>query len=683
MFSFALVVAPVGAEAGDGPSFGVAEDASKYADDGGAAVYAALRELGMTANRWTARFTGDPDVIAEGAFLDRAVPVAAANNIRIVLSLYQERAEAPNPEGFCRWAESIARRYPTIRSFVIGNEVNAARFWAPQKTEADPDAGPRSYLAVLTECYDRLKAVDAGITVIGMGLAPRAVNAKSTKPLDFLRTVGELYRESGRETPLMDGLAVHPYPNPNASPPPPPDRGYDDPAFFSLAQLDRVKRALFDAFSGTKQPTTIDGLKLTIGEIGYQTDTSSETEYTGDEVSPVVPPDVQRDYYKIIAASIACDPDIADVFFFHLRDEQSRGADAQSGGWQSGLQSPLGKPKPSYQAVKEAISEGCKEKYRARKWAPEPTPEPGKDGLAGPPEKKGQSGAPPLDLQSIPALATDGMTSSLLDFADVGLAAVQNAAEAIANSFKFDDADFGSMNLEIFELPATWKAEVVWRAAMLVLPTECASRVRSRSRGRSKRADCVLDGTFWDVKLFPRNDRDSDPLMDLRICFHSRGGRIFGSITCKRRRLESVPVRPAQSVQPVLAALGKGTARAGESVRLPIKVVRRPAGVYMMFVVARAKDDPRKVTLLQIRPFVVTARPAIPARWKNCTAVRKIYPNGIGRSGAHDKTKGNPSTSFKRSNALYAKAIKFNKRLDGDRDGIACERVRALGNRHR
>jgi hypothetical protein len=30
-------------------------------------------------------------------------------------------------------------------------------------------------------------------------------------------------------------------------------------------------------------------------------------------------------------------------------------------------------------------------------------------------------------------------------------------------------------------------------------------------------------------------------------------------------------------------------------------------------------------------------------------------------------------TNFKRSNTLYATAVKFNKGLDRDKDGIACE----------
>ena len=65
---------------------------------------------------------------------------------------------------------------------------------------------------------------------------------------------------------------------------------------------------------------------------------------------------------------------------------------------------------------------------------------------------------------------------------------------------------------------------------------------------------------------------------------------------------------------------------------------------------------------------------AVPAPWKNCTQVNKKYPHGIGKTGAHDKTSGTPVITFKRSTQLYKLAMKNNSRLDGDKDGIACEK---------
>jgi hypothetical protein len=64
----------------------------------------------------------------------------------------------------------------------------------------------------------------------------------------------------------------------------------------------------------------------------------------------------------------------------------------------------------------------------------------------------------------------------------------------------------------------------------------------------------------------------------------------------------------------------------------------------------------------------------IPARWKNCTAVNRRYPHGVGKLRAHDKTSGVPVTNFKRSTLLYNTAMHYNKGLDRDKDGIACEK---------
>jgi hypothetical protein len=62
-----------------------------------------------------------------------------------------------------------------------------------------------------------------------------------------------------------------------------------------------------------------------------------------------------------------------------------------------------------------------------------------------------------------------------------------------------------------------------------------------------------------------------------------------------------------------------------------------------------------------------------PPLWKNCSHVNAKYRHGVGRASAHDKTNGSPVTTFVRSNRLYALAMKYNRGLDRDKDGIACE----------
>ena len=70
---------------------------------------------------------------------------------------------------------------------------------------------------------------------------------------------------------------------------------------------------------------------------------------------------------------------------------------------------------------------------------------------------------------------------------------------------------------------------------------------------------------------------------------------------------------------------------------------------------------------------VVTTSPvgadAGPRVFANCTAMHKVYKHGVGKRGAHDHTSGTPVTNFYRNNALYY----ANKKIDRDKDGIACE----------
>jgi hypothetical protein len=73
-------------------------------------------------------------------------------------------------------------------------------------------------------------------------------------------------------------------------------------------------------------------------------------------------------------------------------------------------------------------------------------------------------------------------------------------------------------------------------------------------------------------------------------------------------------------------------------------------------------------------PGLGAAVKAIPYKWKNCTIVNKRYPHGVGKRFAHDRTSGDPVTNFRRSTALYLTAMHYNRGLDRDRDGIACEK---------
>jgi len=83
---------------------------------------------------------------------------------------------------------------------------------------------------------------------------------------------------------------------------------------------------------------------------------------------------------------------------------------------------------------------------------------------------------------------------------------------------------------------------------------------------------------------------------------------------------------------------------------------------------------------LSVGLIAAPAEAATVKSFKNCTALKKVYPHGVGKKGAKDHTSGKRVTNFKVSNDLYAHNDGGSKRysgehdLDRDNDGIACEK---------
>src|SRR5919198_3194263 len=72
-----------------GTTFGVADDAGKYADDGGARFFSMLNDLGMTENRMAVFWDpANPTTIVDQTFLDRAVPQATRRGIEVIFAIY-------------------------------------------------------------------------------------------------------------------------------------------------------------------------------------------------------------------------------------------------------------------------------------------------------------------------------------------------------------------------------------------------------------------------------------------------------------------------------------------------------------------------------------------------------------------------------------------------------------------
>ena len=352
------VVLLCGASVGVAADVGANDDSAKHSDDGGAAVYAEMAALGLRQTVIGVRFVpSEAVVVQDKPLLDRAVASAQAAGLRVVLAVYpypprEIEAGLSSPSLFASYVGVLASIYPEVKQFVIGNEPNQPAFWRPQFDAAGQNASAPAFGPYLAAAYDTLKAVDPAISVVGVGLSPRgndrptAKNNISTSPVRFLRALGAWYRKSDRTRPLMDGFSFHPYPNEATDP---LERGYAWPNA-GFVNLDRMKQALWDAFEGTTQPTTLDGLKLHLDEVGWQVGTEGLPGYHGKENVPVTDEIAQASIYGQLIREAACDPDVASLSFFGYRDDGLRT------GFQAGLVRADGSARPSASAVQVAIA---------------------------------------------------------------------------------------------------------------------------------------------------------------------------------------------------------------------------------------------------------------------------------------------------------------------------------------
>jgi hypothetical protein len=363
----------VGAAAAPAADIGANDDAAKHTADFGLATYSEMAAVGLRRTVIGVRFRpSQAMVIQDKELLDRIVPNALAAGLRVVLALYpypprEIEAGLGSPALFAGYVSTVARTYPLVTQFVIGNEPNQPAFWRPQFARSGANASAPAFGPYLAAAYDALKAIDSTLEVIGVGLSPRgndkpkAKNNVSSSPIRFLRALGTWYRQSGRARPLMDSFSFHPYPNRATDS---LDHGYPWPnAGFS--DLDRVKQALWDAFDGTAQPTTLLGLRIHLDEVGWQVDTSRRSGYQGAENVPVTDELTQAAIYGDLIRRAYCDSDIASVSFFGFRDDGLRT------GFQAALLRADGTPRPAVAAVQAAIAEaksGCSDSEA--RWIP-------------------------------------------------------------------------------------------------------------------------------------------------------------------------------------------------------------------------------------------------------------------------------------------------------------------------
>jgi hypothetical protein len=347
---------------GEQPEFvvGVADDAVREPDRGND-VMAQLAEAGFRAVRVTSIW--DPGETAPAADeLDSLRGVAKAageHDVRVFLSVYNAGSGTTplTPEArsqFAAYAAALAREVPEIRDVIVGNEPNLNRFWMPQFGPDGEDVAAAAYLQLLAETYDAVKDVSGDVEVYGGALGPRGIDRPGTgrdthSPTAFIRDLGAAYRASGRDRPVMDAFAFHPYAERSDVP---PDRPHPNSTAIGLADADTLKGLLREAF-GAELPILYD-------EYGVETaiPPMKRSLYRGEEPPTTGATDEQTQMrsYRTALELAACTPNVVGLLFFHSHDEPDLS------GWQSGVYYVDGTPKSGLPAVRadvEAAREGC------------------------------------------------------------------------------------------------------------------------------------------------------------------------------------------------------------------------------------------------------------------------------------------------------------------------------------
>jgi hypothetical protein len=339
---------------------GAAEDVGKAADYAFAKSSMDKAKLaGFDSIRITQTWTKDQTKLgaSDEIVLDNAINAAQFTGLRVVLSLYpfgssvtpltdEQRAD------FASFAADVATRYPFVHDFIVGNEPNLNRFWLPQFNPDGTDAAAPAYEQFLATAYDALKAVRPRSTIYGGALAPRGVDKPNTgrdthSPTAFITDLGAAYRASGRELPIMDAFAFHPYPETSTTGPNVP---HPNGTSIGLADYSRLVGLLGAAFDGTSQRGST--LPLLYDEFGIDTQIppAKAPLYIGTEPATTRPVSeaLQAQYYLQAMQMTFCQPTVLGLMLFHVQDEPDLSA------WQSGEYYVDGTPKTSLLPVRRA-----------------------------------------------------------------------------------------------------------------------------------------------------------------------------------------------------------------------------------------------------------------------------------------------------------------------------------------
>jgi hypothetical protein len=226
-----------------------------------------------------------------------------------------------------------------VSTWSIWNEPNQPQFLLPQYRKGKPVSGPiyrRLYLAAYTAI--RAAPGNAGDTILLGETSPRG-NSHVVRPLTFLRGVLGLnarYERVKRWSALpADGYAHHAYTTskgPRFVPPSPDD--------VTIGVLPRLVKALDRAAKAKALPRR---LPVYLTEFGIQS--------YPDRIAGV--PQARQAAYIAVSEHIAyVNARVAAFSQYLMRDDPTVVDGERFGGFESGLRTSSGKPKPAYKAFR-------------------------------------------------------------------------------------------------------------------------------------------------------------------------------------------------------------------------------------------------------------------------------------------------------------------------------------------
>ena len=232
---------------------------------------------------------------------------------------------------FSAFAAAVAKRYPFVRYYTIWNEPNLQRWLQP--------ALPGTYVRrLLNPAYRAIHSVNPRARVAGGVTGPRS-NRGGVSPVDWLRGMA-------RAGAKLDAYAHHPHP---AGPSERPTGGGCFGAScktITLANLNLLVREVRKAWGGR--------VRIWLTEYGYQTNPP-------DTVLGV-PYKLQAQYIGEAARRVYRTPRVDMLIQYLYQDEP------QLSGFQSGLTTVTGRPKPSLYAFPFPLAQAGRVDRAARIW---------------------------------------------------------------------------------------------------------------------------------------------------------------------------------------------------------------------------------------------------------------------------------------------------------------------------